>query len=122
MNEAHNHLTFERLEELTLASNLPNYLTDIERATGHVQPGFTMLFDLRRTLGPNLALLPLFHSGRQLLYEAGIGVLVEVHPHTPTMRQLSRLLQEKSPVRVRKFTDMAEAEVFLSRFRSRLAC
>ncbi|HLK96725.1 MAG TPA: hypothetical protein VK364_03060 [Hymenobacter sp.] len=122
LDETDNHLTFERLEELTLALDLPHYLSDMQRAVKRVQLGFTMLCDLRCTLGPNLLLLPLFHSGRQLLQKAGISMLVELHPAAPTMQQLSRLLREESPIPVRQFTDPAEAAVFLSRFRLRMAC
>jgi len=121
LDETDNHLTFERLEELTLVLDLPHYLSDMQRAVKQVQSGFTMLCDLRRNLGSNLRLLPLFRSARQLLHEAGISILVELHPAAPTMQQLSRLLRKDSPIPVRQFTDQAEATAFLSHFRMRMA-
>jgi hypothetical protein len=109
----HNQLTYERLEEMTLATELPHYLADIERAVSMVAPGFTVLSDLRRTLGPNVHLFPLFRRSRELLRDAGIGLMVEVHPVAPSTQQLMQQLREQSELPTRLFTDMAQAEAFL---------
>ena len=46
-----NRVLYERFEELTLATELPFYLSDWQRAISSLRPGFTVLCDLRRTLG-----------------------------------------------------------------------
>ncbi len=120
LHASHNQLTYERLEEMTLATELPHYLADTERAISMVAPGFTVLSDLRRTLGPNFGLVPIFNSSREMLRAAGIGLIVEVHPGTHGTRQLMRQLREQSALPTRLFTDMAQAKAFLHALRQPL--
>ena len=121
VDEGRNQLVYERLEELTLATTLPHYISDFERALTYLRVGFTMLSDLRRTLGPNVQLIPVFLRKHELLLEAGIGIVAEVHPTAPTMRQISRVLREQSKLPVKLFTSRTEAEAFLEGYRLGLA-
>lgn len=121
LDETLNHLVYERMEELTLAPDLPFYLSDIRRALSQVQPGFTLLCDLRRTLGPNLKILPLFQASRELLQQAGVGMVVEVHSPQPSMRRLTQMLRRKVALPTHQFTTLEEAEAFLHEFRLSVA-
>ncbi|WP_139252119.1 hypothetical protein [Hymenobacter psychrotolerans] len=121
LDETLNHLVYERLEELTLAPDLPFYLADIERALRQMQPGFTLLCDLRRTLGPNLKVLPLFQASREMLLHAGVGMVVEVHSPQPSMRRLTQMLRRKTALPTSQFTTLEEAEAFLQDFRLSVA-
>ena len=116
IDEARNRLVYERFEELTLAADLPYYLSDLQRALAQLRPGFTVLADLRRTLGPNLRLLPIFLSSHTLMVEAGIGMMAEVHPASHTMYQISRVVREQTHLPARQFTSREEAEAFLDSF------
>lgn len=109
-----NQMIYERQEELTLAEALPHFLEDFKRALLHLRPGFTVLFDLRRSLGPNLRLIPLFRTSQLLMVRAGIGMVAEVHPAGPSMQQLSYMLRTETGLPVRVFTDVAEAKAFLA--------
>ncbi|MBD2714633.1 hypothetical protein KBK19_06265 [Microvirga sp. STR05] len=122
LDEERNHLTYERLEELTLAPDLPHYLSDIARALKLVKPGFTLLCDLRRTLGPNLRVLPLFQASREMLQAAEVGMVVEVHSPQPSMLRLTQMLRRKVSLPTHQFTELQEAEAFLAHFRMRVAC
>ncbi|WBO83317.1 hypothetical protein [Hymenobacter yonginensis] len=117
LHVAGNHIVYERLEEMTLATELPHYVADIERALKLVKPGFTVLSDLRRTLGPNPQMLPVFRQVRQMLLAYGVGLMVEVHPPSlsvPKFMQQVRAQSEEIPTHL--FTDIAEANAFLQRF------
>lgn len=116
VDETRNRLVYERFEELTLAADLPYYITDLQRALAQLRPGFTVLSDLRRTLGPNLRLLPVFITSHTLMVEAGIGMMAEVHPQSRTMYQISQVVREQTQLPTRQFTDRAEAEAFLDSF------
>ncbi|QNH63088.1 hypothetical protein [Hymenobacter sediminicola] len=122
LDEERNHLMYERMEELTLAPDLPHYLPDIERALKLVKPGFTLLCDLRRTLGPNLKVLPLFQASREMLQAAEVGMIVEVHSQQPSMRRLTQMLRRKVALPTQQFTELEEAEAFLEHFRMGIAC
>ncbi|AII52773.1 hypothetical protein [Hymenobacter sp. APR13] len=117
LHTAGNHIVYERLEEMTLATELPHYVADIERALKLVKPGFTVLSDLRRTLGPNLHMLPVFRQVRQMLQASGVGLVVEVHPPSasvPKFMQQVRAQSEEIPTYI--FTDRNEADAFLQQF------
>ncbi|MBC6696841.1 hypothetical protein [Hymenobacter sp. BT190] len=119
LHAASNHILYKRLEEMTLATELPYYIADIERALGLVQPGFTVLSDLRRTLGPNPQMLPVFRQVRQLLQDHGVAMMVEVHPlalSVPKFMQQVRAQSEDIPTHI--FTDIREAEAFLQQFKA----
>ncbi len=109
-----NQVVFQRFEEFTLADALPHYLADWQRALTLVRPGFTVLCDLRRTLGPNTKLLPIFQRARELMHAAGLAMMAEVHPRSATMMQMSRVLHERAALPVQRFTDLQQAEEFLA--------
>lgn len=113
LNTLQNHITYERLEQQTLAQTMPYFLTDWQRILQLVQPGFTMLCDVSQTLGPNVCLLPLYVQLRELLKQAGLLVMAEVHPASLTMQSLSRLLGERLALPVHRFTNRTDAEDFL---------
>jgi hypothetical protein len=113
LDEQRNMLLYERLEELTFAKQLPYYLTDWQRALEKVHPGFTVLCDVRRTLGPNMDLLPTFLSTYEMMMAAGIAMMAEVYPAGPTRMPVSRILGQLSSLPTRQFTDLSEAEEFL---------
>jgi hypothetical protein len=120
LHAAGNHIHYERLEEMTLATELPHYLADIERALQRVRPGFTVLSDLRRTLGPNPQLLPLFRQVRQLLWDHGVGLMVEVHPTSPSgPKFMEQVRAQSAAIPTQLFTNLQEAEAFLQQFRAR---
>lgn len=108
-----NHITYERREEQTLVQDMPYFLADWQRILQRVQPGFTVLCDVSRTLGPNVRLVPLYVQLRELLKESGLSAMAEVHPSSLTMQSLSRLLGQRLALPVRRFTDRSEAEYFL---------
>jgi hypothetical protein len=112
-DEPRNMLLYERLEELTFAKQLPHYLTDWGRALEKVRPGFTVLCDVRRTLGPNTDMLPTFLRTYELMLAAGIAIMAEVYPERPIHMAVSRRLGQLSPLPTRQFTDLAAAEGFL---------
>ncbi|UOG74058.1 hypothetical protein MTX78_18285 [Hymenobacter tibetensis] len=116
-----NRALYQRFEELSLAAELPYYLSDWQRALSALQPGFTVLLDLRRTLGPNVRLIPTYLSLHELWQKKGVGVVAELHPSVPNMRQISRVLQEQTKLPTRQFTNRTEAEAFLDGFRLGLA-
>lgn len=116
IDEARNRMVYERFEELTIAAELPFYLSDLQRALALLRPGFTVLADLRRTLGPNLHLLPLFMESHTMMMQAGIGMMAEVHPASHTMYQISQVVRAQTHVPVRQFTSREEAEAFLDSF------
>jgi hypothetical protein len=116
IDEARNRLVYERFEELTIATELPYYLSDLQRALAMLRPGFTILADLRRTLGPNLSLLPLFVNSHTMMMEAGIGMMAEVHPASHTMYQISHAVRAQTHVPTRQFTSREEADAFLDSF------
>ncbi|UPL48285.1 hypothetical protein [Hymenobacter sublimis] len=109
----HNHVVYERRAEQTLAQDIPYFLADWQRVLQQLRPGFTMLCDVSRTLGPNVRLLPLYVTLRELLKAAGLAAMAEVHPFSLTMQPLSRALGERLALPVFRFTDRAEAERFL---------
>ncbi|TGE10205.1 hypothetical protein [Hymenobacter fodinae] len=108
-----NMLLYEQLEEMTFARHLPYYLEDWQRALEQLQPGFTVLSDVRRTLGPNLDLLPTFLRSYELMQTAGVVMMAEVYPSGPTRMPVSRILNKLSSLPTRQFTDVAAAEDFL---------
>lgn len=108
-----NLIVYERLEQQTLVSEIPYFLPDWERILTQVEPGFRLLIDVTRTLGPNLSLLPQYLRLRELFREAGVAVIAEVLPHTHNMRQLSGLLAERQTLPVARFHDRLAAERFL---------
>ena len=112
-DEPRNMLLYERLEELTFAKHLPYYLQDWQRALAKVRPGFTVLCDVRRTLGPNTDVLPTFLRTYELMLAAGIAIMAEVYPAGPTRMAVSQKLRQLSPLPTRQFTDLAAAEGFL---------
>lgn len=116
IDQARNRMIYERFEELTIATELPYYLSDLQRALALLRPGFTVLADLRRTLGPNLRLLPVFLASHTLMMEAGIGIMAEVHPASHTMYQISQAVRAQTHVPVRQFTSREEADAFLDSF------
>lgn len=116
VDKARNRMVYERFEELTLATELPYYLSDLQRALALLRPGFTALADLRRTLGPNLRMLPVFIESYHLMMQAGIGMMAEVHPASHTMYQLSQAVRDQTHVPTRQFTSREEAEAFLDSF------
>jgi len=120
IDEVRNRLIYERFEELTLATTLPYYLSDLERALALLRPGFTVLADLRRTLGPNLRLLSVFLASHTMMMEAEIGMMAEVHPASYTMYQISQAVRAQINVPTRQFTSREEAEAFLDSFQARL--
>ena len=119
--EDRNQVTYERFEELSLAANLPFYLSDWQRALSYMKANFTVLYDVRRRVGPNVRLLPLYLRGQQLWLEAQVGIVAEVHPTVFNMQQISKTLREQTQLPVRLFIDRAEAEAFLADFRLRSA-
>lgn len=116
IDETRNRLVYERFEELTIATELPHYLSDLQRALAMLRPGFTILADLRRTLGPNLGLLPLFVNSHTMMMKAGIGMMAEVHPASHTMYQISHAVRAQTHVPTRQFTSREAAEAFLDSF------
>ncbi|MBO0359384.1 hypothetical protein J0X19_15580 [Hymenobacter sp. BT186] len=120
VDEARNRMIYERFEELTIATELPHYLPDLQRALTLLRPGFTVLADLRRTLGPNLHLLPVFLASHTLMMQAGIGMMAEVHPLSHTMYQISQAVRAQTHVPARQFTSREEAEAFLDSFQIEL--
>ncbi|WP_157530388.1 hypothetical protein [Hymenobacter norwichensis] len=116
IDEARNRMIYERFEELTLAAELPYYLSDLQRALDHLRPGFTVLADLRRTLGPNLNLMPVFLASHIMMMEAGIGMMAEVHPLSHTMYQISQVVRAQTHMPTRQFTSREEADAFLDSF------
>ncbi|SNC75226.1 hypothetical protein SAMN06265337_2768 [Hymenobacter gelipurpurascens] len=115
-DESRNMLLYERLEELTFATELPYYLLDWQRALTKVRPGFTVLCDVRLTLGPNTTVLPTFLRAYELMLAAGIAVMAEVYPDGPTRMAVSQKLRQLSPLPTRQFTDLADAEGFLQSY------
>jgi hypothetical protein len=113
LDESRNMLLYERLEELTFAKRLPHYLSDWQRALEKVRPGFTVLCDVRRTLGPNMDLLPVFLRTYEMMMAAGIAVMAEVYPAGPTRMPVSRILGQLSSLPTRQFRDLSAAEDFL---------
>lgn len=120
VDEARNRMVYERFEELTIATELPHYLPDLQRALALLRPGFTVLADLRRTLGPNLHLMPVFLASHTLMMQAGIGMMAEVHPLSHTMYQISQAVRAQTHVPTRQFTSREEAEAFLDSFQIEL--
>lgn len=119
LHTALNHVLYERLEEMTLATELPHYVADIERALGLVKPGFTVLSDLRRTLGPNPQMLPVFQQVRQILQDRGVAMMVEVHPATPSVPKFMQQVRAQSEhIPTHTFTEIREAEAFLQQYRA----
>lgn len=120
VDEARNRMVYERFEELTLATELPYYLSDLQRALALLRPGFTVLADLRRTLGPNLRLLSLFLKSHTMMMQAGIGMMAEVHPASHTMYQISQVVRAQTHLPTRQFTSREEADAFLDSFQIEL--
>ncbi|QJX45957.1 hypothetical protein HMJ29_02995 [Hymenobacter taeanensis] len=116
-----NMLLYEQLEEMTFVKQLPYYLGDCQRALEHMQPGFTVLCDVRRTLGPNVDLLPTFLRSHQLMLAAGVAIMAEVYPAGPTRMPVSRMLNQLSSLPTRQFTDLAAAENFLQSYGTSVA-
>ncbi|HEX8425653.1 hypothetical protein [Hymenobacter sp.] len=112
-----NRVTYERFEELSMATDLPYFLDDWQRALSYIKPNFTVLIDLRRRIGPNVWLMPIYLELHYLLLEAGVGIVAEVHPTVFNMSQISRTLREQTKLPVQLFIDRAEAEAFLDSFR-----
>ncbi|TGD81172.1 hypothetical protein [Hymenobacter wooponensis] len=108
-----NMLLYEQLEEMTFAKQLPYYLGDWERALEQVQPSFTVLYDVRRTLGPNTDLLPTFFRSYGLMLAAGIAMLAEVYPAGLAPTPVNRILSQLFALPTRQFTDVTAAEDFL---------
>jgi hypothetical protein len=108
-----NMLLYEQLEEMTFAKQLPYYLRDWQQALEQVQPSFTVLYDVRRTLGPNTDLLPAFFRSYWLMLAAGIAMLAEVHPAGSMPMPVNRILSQLFSLPTRQFTDVTAAEDFL---------
>ena len=117
VDEDRNQVTYERFEELSLATDLPFYLSDWQRAISYMKLNFTVLYDVRRRVGPNVRLLPLYLRLHLLWLKNNVGVVAEVHPTVFNMQQISRTLREQTKLPVQLFTDRAEAEAFLHDFR-----
>ncbi|UOQ65458.1 hypothetical protein [Hymenobacter volaticus] len=95
-------------------------MSDWQRALSFMKPNFTVLYDVRRRVGPNVRLIPLYLRLHLLWLNAKVGVVAEVHPTVFNMYQISRTLREQTKLPVRLFTDRIEAEAFLHDFRSGL--
>lgn len=114
IDAARNRLCYLCYEALSVAPELPHYLTDWQRALAQLRPGFTVLTDLSLTRGPNLGLLPTFAAAQQLVVAAGVRAVAEVHPRGSATRQTSAALQRESALPVRIFHSVADAEAFLN--------
>ncbi|WP_375437941.1 hypothetical protein [uncultured Hymenobacter sp.] len=121
VDEDRNRVTCERFEELSLAIDLPFFLSDWQRALSYMKVNFTVLCDARCRIGPNVRLMPLYLRLHHLWLEAHVGIVAEVHPTVFNMQQISRVLREQTKLPVQLFTDRAEAEAFLDNFRLGLA-
>lgn len=117
VDEDRNQVTYERFEELSLAADLPFHVSDWQRALSFMKPNFTVLYDVRRRVGPNVRLMPLYLRLHLLWLKANVGVVAEVHPTVFNMHLISKKLREQTKLPVRLFTDRTEAEAFLHDFR-----
>lgn len=117
VDEDRNLVIYERYEELSLATDLPYYISDWQRALSYMKENFTVLYDVRRRVGPNVRLIPLYLQLHQLWLSASVGVVAEVHPTVFNMQQISKTLREMTKLSVRLFTNRTEAEAFLYDFR-----
>lgn len=108
-----NMLLYEQLEEMAFAKQLPYYIDDWQQALEQVQPGFTVLSDVRRTLGSNMYLLTSFLRSHECMQTAGIAMMAEVYALGSSRLHMTHMLERLSSLPTCRFTDVAAAEDFL---------
>jgi hypothetical protein len=95
-------------------SDVPNYLSDIERAISRVTRGFTVLADFVQMMAPGLGVERIHETAQRILVSSGLSKTAEVRARgaassTSVDRYSKTLRLEK-----KLFDDRSQAEMWLA--------
>ncbi len=91
---------------------VPDYLSDLDKATKLLTSGFTVLADLREMLTHPTSVLDIHERGFQITKEAGVRCSAEVIDYDMAKKQMDRMYRENM-VKQNKFDTIEEATQFL---------
>ncbi|GGK85079.1 hypothetical protein ACD591_19880 [Rufibacter glacialis] len=98
---------------------IPFYLLHLKESLSLVQPGFSVLFDLRQLEEFSHAVRFYRVEAQKLMLSAGICQLVEVHDLSKTMSLLSMAIAEETGIPLNIFDCLQDARAWLSELRQR---
>jgi hypothetical protein len=94
-------------------ADVPNYLSDWERAIEEVRPGFTILTDARKMKTPTRQVAKLHERVQAMLVKAGLRKTAEVVPEGAVEQMSLNRYAQESGMNKGSFENQKEAEAWL---------
>lgn len=95
---------------------VPGFLSDIEKALALVQPGFTLLADLRQMITHAPAVMNLHVQCQKLVKDAGLQAAANVEPSDRIATLQVNEISNQSKMPLFRFTSLQQAEEYLNTF------
>jgi hypothetical protein len=94
-------------------SDVPNYLSDWERAIKEVTPGFTVLTDARKMKTPTPQVAKLHERAQEMLLKAGLRKTAELIPASVVEQMSLNRYATESGMERKSFENPKQAEAWL---------
>ena len=91
---------------------VPNYITDLEKASKALSRGFTIIADLRDMKTPPQELRSVHEKAQEVLVQAGLDRTAEILS-SALLASATEMYAEKSWMKKREFSSIKEAEEWL---------
>ena len=94
--------------------DVPNFVTDVTDIGERLQPGFTVLSDVRTMKTPPVELNPVHEAAQKALTSRGLSRTAEIWTQKDTvLRSVTEKIASQSGMRRKEFNTMKEAEAWL---------
>jgi|WetSurMetagenome_2_1015567.scaffolds.fasta_scaffold107452_2 hypothetical protein len=113
VNKAKNRIYLKIVGFWERKEEVPNYLSDWQRAIKEVTKGFTILSDLKEMITPMPEVAELHQNTQVLLVKAGLRKTAELVPSKPIEQSTLKRYAKTSGMRKENFEDRIVAEVWL---------